>query len=86
MASGRNSYRLTSMSIGHDFEPIWWHTKEMYVLHYKYYNTYTFLQANGQPQKTANGLLFFLETLNLNTIQHCSKVAILKSELQFQLQ
>ena len=75
-----------SMSWDPPLRRVCWHTKEMYVIHYKYYNTYTFLQANGKPQKTANGLLFFLETLNLNSIQHCSKVAILKSELQFQLQ
>ena len=60
-----------------------WHSKEMYVLHYKYYNTYTFLQANNKVRKTNVIVLFFFKNPKLNSFQHCSKVAILKLELQF---
>jgi len=60
-----------------------WHSKEMYVLHYKYYNNYTFLQANSKVRKTNVIVLFFFKNPKLNSFQHCSKVAILKLELQF---
>ena len=83
MASGRNSYRHIWMSLDPRLGRVCWHTKEMYVLHYKYYNTYTILQANNKVRKTNVIVLFFFKNPKLNSFQHCSKVAILKLELQF---
>lgn len=70
MASGRNSYRHICMSKIPLFSALWWYTKEMYVLHYKYYNTYTFLQANSKPQKIKIVVSFLKKISKLNSIQH----------------
>ena len=48
-----NSNRHIRMSQEPRLGWVFWHTKEMYILRYMYYNPCTFLQANIIPPKTA---------------------------------
>ena len=68
-----NSNRHIRMSQEPRLGWVFWHTKEMYILRYMYYNPWSFLQANTIPPKTAIAVLFFFQNPKLNTFQHLFK-------------
>ena len=81
-----NSYWDICMSRLTPFSTIMWYLKEMYVLHYMYYNNDTFLQANSKVPKMNLIVLFFFKIPKLNNFQEfvmLFKVAICcNSQLQ----